>query len=774
MLFSFELDDFQKQAIDSINNDNNVLVTAHTGSGKTVIAEYAIYHNLNKYPTKKVLYVSPIKSLSNEKYKDMQYRFTDKSVGILTGDNKINPDADIIIITAEILRNDFFLNKQLVGNISCCIFDEVHYINDRDRGTVWEEIFVLIDPSIQLVMLSATVSKPHDLSNWITNIKGKSTDLITTSYRIIPLTHYIFQFQEYDAKIVEILDNKDNFCESNYYEVSNTHQKYKTMSIGQKINSLVEYLVKNDMLQTIVFSFSRNKCEQYANLVSTSLIETDEAINIDKIIDKHMHSFKERYLKLHQYNNLLSLIRRGIAYHHSGLVPILKELVEIIFKQGLIKLLFATETFAVGVNMPTRTVVITDIYKMSNTGRRLINTAEYKQISGRAGRRGKDKIGNVILLPMYEFPEKKSLMQVMLGALPHISSKFSLNYLFLLKSIRTEQNIMEIFAKTLMSKQQLSNLDKIQSNLIETQDKINILLIKDQEDSKIDQHIYEEFDKLIELVEMREQYKNINMSFTKQQQKEFTRLNKIIQIKGMKPKYDRYNERKILETDLVEYNTQLSLSKNFIINFTRPLINVLYHFGYLTKNNSENITEMISTDVSVKGTIAVFINECNFIILTELVTSDIFDDLVIQEICAVLAIFIDTKDKDKEEIGLGDLDVSPNINKKISDIARLVNRLKQEETEYNNHADEDFWSLNYNFIDAAYMWAMGCDIREIKGKYDVYEGNFIRNIMKINNICTELINATEVIDNVALMIKLKAIEPLLIRDIVTPVSLYIS
>lgn len=764
--FQFELDTFQKQAIDSINNGNNVLVTAHTGSGKTVIAEYAIDFNLRKYPDKKVLYISPIKSLSNEKYKDMSTKFTEYSIGILTGDNKINPDANVIIITAEILRNDFFLNKKLIGNISCCIFDEVHYINDRDRGTVWEEIFVMIDPQVQLVMLSATVAKPHEFSNWIASIKQKPTDLITTQHRIIPLTHYLYVFREYDnGKIIEIMDNVDNFNEQNYYNAYELYRSYSNISLGIKITKLVNFLVDNNLLQTIIFSFSRNKCEQYANLVQGSLIEINEAIEIENIIDKKMHGFKERYEKLHQYNNLLSLIRKGVAYHHSGLIPILKELVEIIFKQGLIKLLFATETFAVGVNMPTRTVVITDINKMSNTGRRLLSTAEYKQISGRAGRRGKDTIGNVILLPLYEFPQKDNLKKVLLGELPHISSKFNLDYLFVLKSIKTNNNIVDIFSRTLLSKQQNSDVINIKSKIKNLESELSIV-----KSNITDISLDNDFQNLIEMIEMRDNLKHMKFSFDKKQEKEYKRLNMIVtKSTETRQHYESYKQKRKLETELYSYTQKLNSIETYVINYTIPLISVLYNFNYINKNMA--LTDLCSDDITIRGNIGVFINECNFILLTELIVNGIFDDLVIQEIITLLAIFIETKEK---EIGLDDLDITPNMNKKLRHVTSIVNDLKFKEINNNDKANEDFWTINYDFVNIAYMWACGCDIREIKGSNDIYEGNFIKNITKINNICNEIINTSEIVNNIELIIKLKAAEPLLIRDIVTVSSLYID
>ncbi len=766
MNFPFELDTFQQEAIASIDKGNNVLVMAHTGSGKTVIAVYAIYRNLREFPDKKVLFVSPIKSLSNEKFKDFTEQFPNNSVGILTGDNKINPDAEIIVITAEILRNDFFMNKRLVNNISCVVFDEVHYINDQDRGTVWEEILVMIDKSVQLVMLSATISKPTEFSGWLKRIKDRDIDLITTKCRIIPLTHYVFQPQEDTGRLYKILDNDDKFNDIEYLECVKSQHKYK-YTPGSKIIKLVNFLKERNLLQTIVFSFSRAKCEQYANTVDISLVAPEESAEIERIFSYQLRNFKDKYEQLGQYHEILRLMKKGIAYHHSGLVPVLKEIVEIIFKRGLVKLLFATETFAVGVNMPTRTVVMTDVSKMTNRGKRNLNTSEYKQISGRAGRRGIDTVGNVIILPIYELPDKDVLKKVMIGPLPHIQSKFGLNYHFLLKSIRASVEVSSIFNDTLMSKEHTEGVILFKQRIEKCTEELSKIDITSANESLP----FDKFDQLIEFEETLSSVTTFKMSLDKKQEKQYKLLKQQIRNdKTMNQKYQNYQRHKEL---LKEYNfnkQKLDDICSYLNTMTAPMIQFLYTNSYLSEVLP--ITELTSTHVTLKGNAGVYINECNFILLTEIINDGVLDDLCAEEVVAVIAVFIE--DKEESYTDLQEADLTNNIKNSVKTVKEYSHKLLHDESSIVDRSDEDYWSISTSFVEVAYMWARQFCVGEIKSKIDIYEGNFIRNITKINNIVKEILNSVEVLNKIELIPVLQKIEPMLIRDIVTVNSLYIG
>lgn len=444
--FPYQLDTFQKNAINSIEQGNNVLACAHTGSGKTTIAEYAIALGLSK--NKKIIYTSPIKTLSNQKYFDFSKQY--ESVGILTGDIKQNPDANILIMTTEILRNMLFRNN-FIQDLFCVIFDEVHYINDRDRGHVWEETLIMLPKDIQIIMLSATINNPEKLGKWIAS-KGKQVDMVKTNSRPVPLSHNIF----YENELERIMDNNNNFNYNKYVEISNDMNKYITkgkLRPVKQINNLVRYMEDRLMFPSIFFSYSRKRCEEYAKLIDIDIISHLEVREIRNIMDKYLTGMFKDYQKLGQTQQIYKLLVKGIGFHHSGLVHPLKELQEILFSKGLIKILFATETFAVGVNMPTKCVIFTETSKFDSNcnGFRNLNTAEYLQMAGRAGRRGKDTEGTVIFLPLKNMLKADEFKNMLTGSAVSIQSKLILNTKFLLKVVQTDDyNLSNFLEKSLL------------------------------------------------------------------------------------------------------------------------------------------------------------------------------------------------------------------------------------------------------------------------------------------------------------------------------------
>ncbi len=459
--FPYELDAFQKEGIYRIYKNENILITAHTGSGKTVLAIYAIAHTLKQ--NKKVLYTSPIKSLSNQKYAEFIEKFGNNgSIGIMTGDIKMNPDAQCIIMTTEILRNILYKPASEsalinINDVGIVIFDEVHYINDPDRGKVWEESIILLPKSINLVMLSATIDKPEQFASWIGDIKETPISLIPTSHRVVPLRHYFWRSyivesntkekkDELKWELVEIMDEKGKF--KNYDLIKH---KYMQHDINKMMDKLIEFLVEQNYIPALFFKFSRKKCETICKTVRKSLVSFEELAEIENIFNYYMKDYKKTYEILPQYQDVYAQLKKGVVYHHSGLIPILKEIIEILYSKGLVKILFATETFAIGVNMPTKTVLFTDLEKYDNNGLRFLRTDEYLQMSGRAGRRGLDKFGSVIVLPCMELPSEYVMRNMMTGDSPILSSKFKLTYQFVLKILHSENFDMNGFlSKTLI------------------------------------------------------------------------------------------------------------------------------------------------------------------------------------------------------------------------------------------------------------------------------------------------------------------------------------
>ena len=403
----------------------------------------------------KIIYTSPIKTLSNQKYLELKQKFGEENVGILTGDIKFKPNAQIIICTTEILRNVLYSNTTNrdinISEVDKIIFDEIHYINNPDRGVVWEQSICLIPSNVQIIGLSATIDNEKEFASWIAQLKDKPMNLIPTTHRVVPLTHYYYNYE--DNEIIEIVTSKNKF--QNYHKIN---KKYEI--INKVINPFCNFLKEKGLFNTLFFVFSRKKCEKICKMINTNLISSEESAEILNIFDFQMSKYKSTYEHLPQYNDLRKLCSKGIAYHHSGVIPILKEVVEILFSKNLIKILVATETFAVGVNAPTKTVVFLELHKYCDNQVRFLQSDEYVQMAGRAGRRGLDKTGTIIILPVDKLLKQQELQKMMVGAVPKIKSKFHFSYNFILKLLidSKDKDLFELIGKSLMSLEQDNDL----------------------------------------------------------------------------------------------------------------------------------------------------------------------------------------------------------------------------------------------------------------------------------------------------------------------------
>ncbi|MBA43016.1 MAG: hypothetical protein CMF62_03290 [Magnetococcales bacterium] len=761
-------DDFQNHGYASIDRGENVLVTAHTGSGKTRIGIYGIAHFIRL--GKKVIYTTPVKALSNQKYKELKefsknfyeqtgYSF---SVGIMTGDNKLDPDADVLVVTTEILRNALFklgkegstrkdceIDENMISNLGCVIFDEVHYINDKDRGHVWEETLCLLESHICLILLSATIANVEDFAKKIGNMKKKVINLISTDKRVVPLNHYIFV----DDELNLFFDENNTFYDKN---VSTTYDKYKMVKSDNKINDLIGYMQKKNLFQTIFFSFSRKNCERYAELVTYNLLNHEEIRDMEEIFNKHMHSYKKQYEHVKQYHMILKLLRKGICVHHAGLIPILKEIIEIIFKQKLIKVLFATETFAVGVNNPTRSIVFTELDKPTKYGRRDLQTAEYKQMSGRAGRRGIDKTGTVIVLPLYRYPYTSSLKQMVLGNVPSIKSKFKLNYLFILKIILSQSANLDTFiSNTIYHQEEKNALEQRKQSLKDIEDKINN--IKLEENKEIEQYI--------KLIQEQDELLKMNISLSKKKKKNLGNLQRVYQ---NDPKLLDYEKLSKLKKEYNEVTYYIENNKEIFRENIQIYLKILKNHNYLI-GEVDNIDLVTEDNITIKGIVASQINECNSFILTEIIDKKILHNLTPQEIVGFLAIFI----KDIRINESSELIGTDNLNDKFKIVEDIIKDYQQTEYNLNIVSDDEYWGINYEFVDCAYSWADGNQLHTALSYCDMFEGDFVKRIIKISNIVKDLRSLCKIYGDLEIIPVLEEIDELLLRDIVNVNSLYI-
>lgn len=497
----FELDTFQKEAVYHLENGDSVFVAAHTSAGKTVVAEYAIA--LAARHMTKAIYTSPIKALSNQKFRDFRLEFQD--VGILTGDVQINAEASCLIMTTEILRSMLYRGADLLRDIEFVIFDEVHYVNDLERGVVWEEVIIMLPEHVTLILLSATVPNTYEFASWVGRTKKKDIYVISTPKRPVPLEHYLWA----DKAMYKIVDADKRFLDIGWKEANTamsgrdksqaaveangsvnqrgasnarggrgqgqrggsarggqqrggTQQRGRGQaprgvgniartgrgggrtSVAQDRNiwvHLVQHLKKHDLLPACIFVFSKKRCEQNADALSTQdFCTASEKSAIHMIIERSIARLKPEDRLLPQIIRLRELLNRGIAVHHGGLLPIVKEVVEILFAKTLVKVLFATETFAMGLNLPTRTVVFSGFRKHDGRAFRDLLPGEYTQMAGRAGRRGIDPVGSVIIVNSNsdEAPPAATLKQMILGDPTKLRSQFRLTYNMILNLLRVE------------------------------------------------------------------------------------------------------------------------------------------------------------------------------------------------------------------------------------------------------------------------------------------------------------------------------------------------
>lgn len=450
--YPFTLDPFQDTAISCIDREESVLVSAHTSAGKTVVAEYAIAQSLNNH--QRVIYTSPIKALSNQKYRELQAEFGD--VGLMTGDVTINPDAGCLVMTTEILRSMLYRGSEIMREVGWVIFDEVHYMRDKSRGVVWEETIILLPDNVHHVFLSATIPNAMEFAEWICKIHNQPCHIVYTDFRPTPLQHYLFPTGGEGIHLV--VDEKGAFKEENFQKamasissgqgddpnsIESSRKNGKSWKGGVKdgksdIYKIVKMIWLKKYNPVIVFSFSKKDCEALAMKMSKLDFNSDEERSmLTKIYDNAIQMLPEEDRELPQIKHILPLLKRGIGIHHSGLLPILKEIIEILFQEGFLKVLFATETFSIGLNMPAKTVVFTSVRKWDGVGFRWVSGGEYIQMSGRAGRRGLDDRGIVIMM-IDEKMEPQVAKGMVKGVADRLDSAFHLGYNMILNLLRVE------------------------------------------------------------------------------------------------------------------------------------------------------------------------------------------------------------------------------------------------------------------------------------------------------------------------------------------------
>ena len=806
--YEFELSDFQKYAIEAIVEGHHVLVTAHTGSGKTLPAEFALNYFVEK--KKRLIYTSPIKALSNQKYSEFCRKYPHISFGLMTGDIKINPDADVLIMTTEILMNSLFLQTmdQLTNNgldfniniqdeLAGVVFDEVHYINDVERGQTWEKTILMLPKHVQMIMLSATIDSPESFAQWAQRgDTSKEVYLASTDKRVVPLTHYGYltinegaiklikdksiqqDIKKNTHKLIKIQSDKGVFDEDGYTTLYRMNKLFKERSIFPKkkhvLNNLALFLKNNEMLPAIGFIFSRKMVEICAMDITVSLLEDDSKIpytvrkECDQIIRK-LPNYKE-YLELPEYDQLVSLLEKGVGIHHSGMIPILREIVEIMISKKYIKLLFATESFAIGLDCPIKTAIFTSIHKYDGRNERILMAHEYTQMAGRAGRRGIDKIGNVVHCNnLFSLPSKTEYAKLMNGKPQSLVSKFRISYSLILSLLKSEQTLLDDYMKfvenSMMSskigielEQSRKSLDEAFASKTRMEEQMKMLKTPD---------------------EILEQYMTINSTINGLKNKKRKEAER--QLENMRNEYRTlvtdvaYKESfaKLL-SDVEKQEEETQYFENYIQMAIKNVCDVLKNEDFIcVDENTYALTE--------NGKIASDIAEIHpLIAVTMMKNSNWFDTMSTEEIIGVLAVFTNVNVPKDDRISIP-TSYNNNILKCLEFIQKEYDRFEDIEEVSNIYSGfQYFEALMYDMPDLVNGWCYCNNEQQCKyylqnnvAEKQISAGDFTKALLKISTIVKELAVVAEKMTQIDCLQKLTNVDSKILKYITTAQSLYI-
>ena len=809
--YEYPLHDFQKWAIKGIVDGNHVLVCAPTGSGKTLPGEFA----LNYFHTKgkRTIYTSPIKALSNEKFYNFTRKYPHLSVGLITGDIKTNPEADVLIMTTEILLNKLYQVKSstpapsssisfemdIEHELGCVVFDEIHFINDESRGHVWEQSIMMLPPQVQMIGLSATIDDPAKFAYWLEN-RGSSTKfsdkevfLTQKQVRAVPLIHYSFitatngvnkhikdktlqnEIRSAIDKPFVIQDANGVFNDAQYQSTNKVLKLFEKHDIRVKrqhvLNKVTEYLVEKEMLPALCYVFSRKQLEKCAEELTTNLLEFDSkvAYTVDRECEQIIRKLPnfEEYLHLPEYVNTVKLLRKGVGIHHAGLMPILREMTELLFARGFIKILFCTETMSVGINLPVKTTIFTDVNKFNGEINRMLYSHEYTQAAGRAGRLGLDTVGHVIHLNnLFRNVESVGYKTMMNGKPQTLSSKFKISYNLLLNLLDIGDNNLVNFASRSMVTGDLDNqmkqiyykittanteLDNMKSTLTHLRTPCEI----------IEQYI--------------ELEKNIKFAVNKKR-KEMDRQIQNIRDSNKFIDQDKFSYQKISvkENDVASLQNQLDSVNSYIKSGVYTVLQLLKDEEFVDGDFSDEST----LKLSLKGKIASQLREVHCLVFAKILEDKQLDHLSSKQLISLFSIFTNISVQDDYK------DYSPRTDdNELQNIVKTVTKMYEDysikETSLKINTGFDY-NIHYDLLNYVDKW---CDCQDVEScklvlqemdeEKQIFLGEFIKALLKINNISGEMEKIAEMTGNIAFLSKLKEIQNMTLKYVVTNQSLYV-
>ena len=754
-LFSFRLDEFQLEAINHLDQGESVVVCAPTGSGKTVVAEYAVELALRS--NKRCFYTTPLKALSNQKLYDLKERYGEANVGLLTGDVSINREAPIVVMTTEVFRNMLYGTilgdvRRNLRDVAYVILDECHYMNDAERGTVWEESIIYAPKEIQLVALSATIANARDLTDWISETHGP-THLVASDHRPVPLRFYYYG----ERHIYPLLSPgrglnpslKSRFARRRFQK--DGRRRPSVPALGAHPADVLSLLSARSMLPAIYFLFSRKGCEEAMRKSrGIPLLSQQEQAQLKEVIAQFTSDNPN--LANHPH---LPYLHEGMSVHHAGMLPSWKAMVEKLFQKGLLKVVFATETLAAGINMPARSTVISSISKRSDEGHRSLYASEFLQMSGRAGRRGMDEVGHVIVLH-HPFESVEDAAKLAIAPADPLSSRFTPSYGMVLNLLErhsideakdliersfgqflVQQELTPLFEQKMRWEQELQSLAKplcpgeigdlpLYGKRLETI-KSQHRQLKQMEKGRANQPALEQMHQNIRLL-LDEAYAMPCHGCPVQ-----------------KP-CDRQSDRiKQLERRIKEAVRRIERETNKHWRIFEALSNILRIQGYLDSNKP---TKMGKLAIGIRGT--------NELFLSEVAMSGILERLEAPQVAAVLTCLVTEEGRLQDNLRIR---TTPQVDHALAEIHVVARKLHRLQREFDVDIAIEF---SPTFAPLTEIWANGATWDDMRQFTTYDEGDMVRSLRRTVDLCRQLIRAPGMSE--AVIERCKAVELLIARD----------
>lgn len=723
--FPFELDLFQIKACHALENGKGVLVAAPTGAGKTIIGEFAVDLVINSGG--KCFYTTPIKALSNQKYTELCAKYGELKIGLLTGDTSINSEAQIVVMTTEVLRNMIYSNSKTIDDLKYVVMDEVHYLADKFRGAVWEEILIHLSDAVQIISLSATVSNAEEFGEWLQTVRGE-TEVIVSEIRPVPLYQHVL----FGNRLLDLFGENQKLnpeltrLERDSYRQVRGNWRDKPKGPRPLMRSeVIEKLDREGLLPAITFIFSRNNCDAAVRqclAAGIKLTNTDERKIIRSVIAKNMKNLAEEDLVVIGYYEWADALERGIAAHHAGLLPAFKVTVEELFQQGLVKAVFATETLALGINMPARTVVLEKLSKWNGEAHVAISPGEYTQLTGRAGRRGIDIEGNAVILWNNDLDSTSVGGLASTRTYPLKSSfkptyNMSINLISQFGSSRARTSLESSLAQFQADKAVVGLAKQIRKNESARDDLFN--------QSKCDQGDF------VEYSHMRATIKKLETDSKRSKRKRLEIEEEIGSIRKRMKNHachgcpERENHSRIaeraqrLQREIDGLQERIDSRTNVIAKRFDRIKLILDKFGYI---NNDAIAQSGKMLAKIYGE--------TDLLIAESIQAGVFNQLSPADLVAVISCCIyESRNEEAAKVPRGE------VQNALATISKIYGKIHEAESDLNL---ETMRAPDFGFCWASHKWANGHSLTSILKGSDLTVGDFVRSMKQIIDLLRQL------------------------------------